>query len=251
MVLANASFLITLLYLFIGNVSQVEIKTIAEDKSKPAVVMFEEHLTEKYESLNLQKYDLNFDVFQKAMIGYFNLKAKGKLSDQKLISIIDFTKHSKEKRYYVIDLENDKVLYHTHVAHGRKTGENTSTSFSNEMGSHQSSIGFYVTGETYFGSKGYSLRLDGMDKGYNDRMRDRAVVIHEANYVSESIAKSTGRVGRSLGCPALPVEYNKEIIDLIKDKTMIYAHYNDRKFASTSVNLKKDLALLSFQKMFA
>jgi hypothetical protein len=168
------------------------------------------------------------------MIGYYSLQSEGTLNDRNLLTIIDFSKPSTEKRFFTIDLQNQKVKFHTYVAHGKNTGENLAASFSNKVHSNQSSMGFYVTGETYVGSKGYSLRLDGKDKKYNDQIRNRAVVIHEADYVSESWIKRYGRLGRSQGCPALPKELSKKVIDTIKDRTAIFAYYPDELYLTSS-----------------
>jgi len=137
-------------------------------------------------------------------------------------------------------MEQQRVLYYTYVSHGKNTGENMAKQFSNTVHSNQSSLGFYVTAETYVGSKGYSLKLDGADKGYNDNMRERAVVMHAAEYVSEGWIKANGRLGRSQGCPALPVELSKEIIDVVKNGTAIFAYYQDQTYLNSSVYLNTD-----------
>ena len=116
-------------------------------------------------------------------------------------------------------------------------------SFSNKQHSNQSSLGFYITGESYVGSKGYSLRLDGQEQQFNSKIRDRAVVIHAADYVSESWIKKYGRIGRSQGCPALPKEINKEVIDTIKDKTVVFAYFNESGYLDGSAYLKTDQGL--------
>lgn len=200
-----------------------------------------------YNAIGLTKYDLSYQVFRYGMIGYYTLQAQGKLSAKKLLSIIDFTKSSCKKRLYIIDLDRLNLKYYTYVSHGKNTGEDRAEKFSNIMHSNQSSIGFYLTAETYVGTKGYSLKLDGMEKGYNDKLRDRAVVMHEADYVSEKWIKQNGRLGRSQGCPALPVEISKEIIDTIKEYTPIFAYYNDNTYINNSeyLSLNHLLQMLS------
>lgn len=198
---------------------------------------FEDSLRSLYNKINLQQSGLSFDVFRLGMTGYYSLKQEGKLSAKPLVSFIDFTKKSTEKRFYTIDLDEHKLIFHSLVSHGRNTGENEATHFSNIPQSNQSSLGFYLTGETYVGSKGYSLKLDGMDHGYNDKMRERAVVMHDAAYVSEHWIKKYGRLGRSQGCPALPEGVAREVINVIKDKTMIFAYYNDPAFLAASRHL--------------
>ena len=202
---------------------------------------FEDSLTRLYQAVGLRKLNLEFKVFRHAMIGYLGLRQEGRLSDKKLLSIIDFTQTSCDKRFYTIDLENHEVLFNSLVSHGRNTGQNEATTFSNRPGSNSSSLGFYVTAETYTGSKGYSLRLDGMDTGYNDNMRRRAVVMHSAPYVNDTWIKTYGRIGRSQGCPALPNEITKEVIDTIKDRTVIFAYYEDDDYlkASNYLDLEK------------
>jgi len=200
----------------------------------PDQLVFEDSVQALYRAINLEEYNLSYKVFKYAMTGYYNLLRQGKLNDKKMVSIIDFTKKSTMKRFYTIDLEALAVKFFTYVSHGKNTGEDEAKSFSNVLHSNQSSLGFYVTGETYVGSKGYSLKLDGMEKGYNDRVRERAVVIHNAEYVSEAWIKKYGRLGRSQGCPALPVALGKKIIDVVKNKTVVFAYYDDEQYIQSS-----------------
>ena len=195
---------------------------------------FDDHLRELYTRIGLESLRLNYDVFRLGMLGFYNLESEGALNDTGLLTIIDFSRPSTEKRFYTIDLHNHRVRYHTYVAHGRNTGQNMATEFSNIPHSNQSSLGFYVTGETYVGSKGYSLRLDGKEKSFNDKIRSRAVVIHAADYVSESWIRRYGRLGRSQGCPALPTEISKEVINTIKNKTAIFTYYPDETYLNAS-----------------
>jgi len=213
--------------------STVNIRFV-DEKSEPARLQFEDSLVHLYNAMNLSDYYLAFDAFRYGMIGYGTLQQQGRLSDKKLITIIDFTKPSTEKRFYTLDLSAMKVAYHTYVSHGKNSGENTAKTFSNVLHSNQSSMGFFTTAETYIGGKGFSLKLDGLEKGYNDNARERAVVIHEAEYVSESWIKKYGRLGRSQGCPALPKELSKEIIQTIKNNTLIFAYFNDTAYLQSS-----------------
>ncbi len=199
--------------------------------------VFENSVHSIYDSIQLSRYDVSYDAFRYALIGYYNLVADQKIEDTGLLTLIDFTKASTEKRFYTVDLKSKKVLFHTYVSHGKNTGENFAKSFSNRAHSNQSSLGFYVTAETYVGSKGYSLKLDGMDKGFNDNIRTRAVVMHEADYVSEFWIRRYGRLGRSQGCPALPKELNRKVIDTIKGGTLIFAYYDDNNFIARSSHL--------------
>lgn len=201
---------------------------------------FQDSIQALYNTIGLEKSGLSFDVFKKGIAGYHTLRYEGALGEKPLLTIIDFSQPSTSKRFYTIDLEKQAIWYHTYVAHGRNTGENLAKSFSNKPHSNQSSLGFYVTGETYVGSKGYSLRLDGMEKTFNDNIRQRAVVIHSAEYVSENWIKRYGRLGRSQGCPALPPALNKEIINTIKNKTAIFTYYPDENYLAVSKYLNMD-----------
>jgi len=203
----------------------------------------QDSLVSLYKEIELEKYDLPIEVFKYAMTGYLGLLQQGKLSDKKLVSIIDFTKSSNTKRFYTIDLDKRILKYHTYVSHGKNSGEEMARSFSNTIHSNQSSLGFYITGETYVGSKGYSLKLDGMEKGYNDKLRERAVVMHNAEYVSEYWIKKYGRLGRSQGCPALPQAIAKEVIDAIKNHTAVFAYYDDPTYLSASRYLRMENVL--------
>ncbi len=183
---------------------------------------------------------LDYSPFRYAMIGYYSLRQDNRLNDKNLVSIIDFTKSSCDKRFYTVDLDELDVIFYSLVSHGRNTGEDMATKFSNERSSNSSSLGFYVTGNVYTGKNGYSMRLHGDEPEWNDRMMKRAVVMHGASYVSEDFVKKYGRLGRSYGCPALPVGLNQEVINTIKDKTVIFAYYTDNKYLNTSKYLDVD-----------
>ncbi len=222
-----------------------EVTEVEHSETIPALkdlnpTTFVDSLSNLYDAIGLQKYELSFDAFRYGMTGYLSLLREGKLSDKGLLTIIDFTKSSNSKRFYTIDLVNLAVKFHTYVSHGKNTGEAMAKSFSNTVHSNQSSLGFYVTAETYVGSKGYSLKLDGMEKGYNDKIRERAVVMHNAEYVSEYWIKKYGRLGRSQGCPALPAEIGKKVIDTIKNRTAIFAYYDDTAYLGSSVYLNPE-----------
>lgn len=161
-------------------------------------------------------------AFNLALNGFHDLKSKGLLKNDSLLVLIDFSQVSDSKRLYVFDLKNEKIIKNTYVAHGMQSGVEVAESFSNNWLSYKSSLGLYITAETYEGKHGYSLRLDGLSKDVNDNARKRAIVIHGASYVSEDFIEQNGRLGRSFGCPALPMNETKEIIDLIKDGTCLY-----------------------------
>lgn len=181
-----------------------------------------------YVSLHLSEMGLTHDIYNLALKGFRKLDVDGKLQNLNIITIIDYSQSSNRKRLYVIDLENQKLLFNTYVAHGRKTGEEFAKTFSNCDGSYQSSLGFYVTQQTLIGSHtGFALSLSGLEKGINDNACKRAIIMHAADYVSESFIKKNGRLGRSLGCPALPPELNKPIIETIKGGTCLFLYNPD------------------------
>jgi len=192
------------------------------------------NIKELYNELNAAQYNLSFTAFRYAYIGYQTMKKQHRLNNKELFSIIDFTKDCNSKRFYTIDLEKMKIVYYTYVAHGKKSGERMATSFSDAVESNKSSIGFYITGNTYNGGNGYSLMLHGDEKGYNSNLAKRSVVVHAADYANEDYIARNGRMGRSLGCPALPENIYKQVIETIKEKTMIFAYYNDAKYLKTS-----------------
>lgn len=178
-----------------------------------------------YDSLHLNMKGLSLEAYEYAKKGLDKLIEEGRLVNDSIISIIDFSLPSSKKRLFIIDLKNYKVLYNTLVAHGQNTGTEWATSFSNMNSSHKSSPGFYVTRETYQGKHGLSLRLQGLENGINDRAYERGIVVHGANYVSENIASSRGYIGRSHGCPAVPDQLSTPIINTIKDGTCLFIYH--------------------------
>ncbi len=197
---------------------------------------------------------VSYGVFEQAIQGYEKVGAKddgkngekdgrkdvdkdgsnGDELNREILTLIDFSKPSDQERLFVLDLRERKILCKSVVAHGRGSGDKYATSFSNTNGSHKSSLGFYRTGVTYTGNNGYSLRLDGLEKGINDMAYQRAIVIHGADYCSPEMIRSTGRLGRSFGCPALPRSVNDEIIDIIKGGTLLFIYAADPDYALKS-----------------
>ena len=191
-----------------------------------------------YKNLHSDKFTLpKSESFREALKGYYSLKEKG-LIKKNILTLIDFSLSSNTKRLWVIDLVTGDVLFHSLVAHGRNTGNEFASDFSNSAESFKSSLGFYATGEIYNGKHGMSLKLDGLEKGVNDNARARGVVMHAADYVSNSFIKNNHRLGRSQGCPAVPVELSKEIISTIKNKSCFFIYHPSRvsKFGSVSVS---------------
>jgi hypothetical protein len=222
---------------------QLNIQSTVVSETVSAETLFNNHINEVYKLAGLKEASLDFDVYKKAIIGYYNLKSNFKVSsDKQILSIVDFSKPSSKKRLWIVDLGSKKLLYHTLVAHGRGSGGLMATNFSNTAESHQSSLGFYVTDDTYFGKHGLSLRLNGLDKGSNTNALSRAIVVHGADYVSERFVNQNGYLGRSHGCPALPVELTSEIIKTIKGKTALFIYSAPVK----SDFLNTELAINSF-----
>ncbi|MBC7556373.1 MAG: murein L,D-transpeptidase catalytic domain family protein [Chryseobacterium sp.] len=182
---------------------------------------------------------LDETVFEKAFKGFEKLKIVGQLPEEShLLTIVDFSKSSNKNRLWVIDLENKKVLFNALVAHGMGTGEEFAEHFSNRDSSHQSSLGFYITEATYTGNNGYSLRLMGVDKGFNDAALQRSIVMHGADYVSANFATAHKRIGRSWGCPAVSRDLAEPIINTIKGKNCLFIYYPDNNYLKSSEWLK-------------
>lgn len=150
------------------------------------------------------------------------------------LTVIDYSRPSTDKRLWVFDLESRQLLYEELVAHGQGSGDNMATRFSNESDTHRTSLGLFVTRDTYVGKNGYSLRLDGLERGFNDHARARAIVMHGASYVSEAVARALGRLGRSWGCPALREGVARDLIDRVKGGGLVFAYYPDRNWLAGS-----------------
>ncbi len=227
-----------------------EVKAVNRVLSTPISTATLKHknteVTEKSFSENLynsfsfpSEHQLSFVVFEKALLGFENLKKAGNLDPEShILTVCDFSMSSNSKRLWVLDLNERKVLFNSLVAHGKNTGEEFAASFSNTESSLQSSLGFYITDTTYMGDNGYSLKLLGMDEGYNDAALKRYVVMHGADYVSEEFAAAHKRIGRSWGCPAVPRELAEPIINTIKGKNCLFIYYPDQNYLSSSKWLK-------------
>lgn len=187
-----------------------------------------------YNSLDANNFKLpSIESFEIAFEGYENLKAKGKIQNN-FLTIVDYSLSSKSNRFWVIDMNENKIIFNTLVAHGKNSGDDFASRFSNKNDSNQSSLGFFSTGETYVGQHGLSLKLDGLEVGINDKARQRAIVIHGADYVSKEFIKQHNRLGRSQGCPALPIEMSKKIIQIIKNKSCLFIYHHSINYSKTS-----------------
>ena len=213
----------------------VEITT--SDYAADVTAVRDDHSNNKlaiYDNLNLASLGLSKEAFEYGIKGFEYLLASGKLHNDQIISIVDFSKASSNRRLFVIDLKNSKVLFNTYVSHGRNSGRELAQDFSNEPESFKSSLGFYVTGGTYDGKHGFSLRLMGEDPGFNNNALSRAIVMHSAEYINESIIKSQGFIGRSLGCPALSPTIYKPVIEKIKNGTCLFLYSPNKNYLTHS-----------------
>ncbi len=177
---------------------------------------------------------LSPDVLHLALTAVSCAVSSGDIERPKTLTIIDYSRPSVEPRLWVFDVPTGQLLFKELVAHGRNTGENMATRFSDVPESRQSSIGLFVTDETYVGSNGYSLRMDGLERGFNARARERAIVMHGAPYVNAALARTQGRIGRSWGCPALREAVARDVIDTIRGGGVVFSYYPDEEWLRTS-----------------
>lgn len=187
-----------------------------------------------YNSLHLDQYGLSKEAFDYAWKGYAHLLEKGTVTREQFLTICDFSQPSSKKRLYIIDVANNELVRNTFVAHGKNSGGEYATQFSNRPESLQSSLGFYVTRGTYIGKHGLSLRIDGLEPGINDKAMARTIVIHGAAYVDPARAKAGVFMGRSFGCPAVPDEESDEVINTIKNGTCLFIYHPGKNYLTGS-----------------
>jgi hypothetical protein len=192
-----------------------------------------------YDSLQLGGLGLSQEAFSYGMQGFQYLRGNGRLKNDSVIAIVDFSLPSTQKRLFIIDIRNGKLLFNTLVSHGRNSGKLNATSFSNKVNSYKSSLGFYITDNTYVGEHGLSLRLQGTEKGINDNARNRAIVMHGADYVNEGLIDSQGYIGRSLGCPAIPLSVHREVIKAISNGACLFVYSPNKTYIAKSKLLKQ------------
>ncbi|MDT0641690.1 murein L,D-transpeptidase catalytic domain family protein [Zunongwangia sp. F363] len=198
---------------------------------------FEEKVSSTYKTFVANNTSMPApDVFEEGMKGYYKLQEEDAVT-KKILTIIDFDLSSRKKRMWILDMKNQKVLFNTYTSHGKNTGGEFASKFSNTPNSLQSSLGFYVTGETYYGKNGLSLFIDGKEKGFNSNARKRYVVIHGADYATQAFIKKYGRLGRSYGCPAVPNKLAKELINTIKGESVVYIHKSSKNYRENSAYL--------------
>ena len=215
--------------LFLGGKSSDSTPDFAERAASSDV----EAYASLYRSMQLEGV-VNWKAFRQAVAGYYKIDNR----KREVLTLIDFSRPSTAKRLFVFDMRERKVLFSSVVSHGKNSGDNYATSFSNECGSYKSSLGFYLTESTYQGKNGYSLILNGLEKGINDRARERAIVMHGAAYADPSVVSRGGRLGRSFGCPAVPQKLSRPIIDAIKGGSVMYIYAETPEYLAHSSVLK-------------
>lgn len=173
-------------------------------------------------------------ILEMAIRGYTKLLRNESVPQPEILTLVDFSLPSDKERMWVFDIETGKLLYNSLVAHGRNSGDRLASHFSNSPGSFTSSLGFYLTGDIYQGKHGLSLYLDGLEKGINDKARERAIVIHGADYATANFIQQHGRLGRSLGCPALPPHLTRDVINTIKGGTCLFIYAPDKNYLANS-----------------
>ncbi len=186
-----------------------------------------------YDSLGLQDLELSREAWERGVQGYLALQASGQVRNADVLSIVDFSLPSTKKRLFIIDMQNGRLLFNTFVAHGRNSGQLMATRFSNRGNSLMSSLGFYLTGDPFIGQHGYSLRLEGIEHGWNDHVYRRAIIMHPADYVSEEHIQRWGYLGRSEGCPAIPEELDQPIIDEIKGGSCLFIYAPNKRYLAS------------------
>ncbi|HER40970.1 MAG TPA: murein L,D-transpeptidase catalytic domain family protein [Salinimicrobium catena] len=213
--------------------ASAKVNTIVEVAEDPALSA-EEEINMLYDAFSEVNSTMPSRVaFKNGIMGYQKLEEESKIK-KKILTIVDFSLRSTEKRMWILDMSTQKVLYNTYVSHGKNTGGDKATKFSNTPNSFQSSLGFYVTAETYYGKNGLSLFIDGMEEGFNSNARDRYVVIHGADYATKDFINRAGRLGRSYGCPAVPTKVSKEIINKIKGQSVLFIYHPNKEYLETS-----------------
>jgi hypothetical protein len=205
------------------------MKVSWEPAGKPAIFQAQKNVGRNYiyDSLHLDALGLSRAAFTQGLCGLDLLVAAGDIQNANIISIADLSLPSSRKRLFVIDVNKRKLIFNTYVSHGRNSGKEMATRFSNKPNSYQSSLGFYVTGDAYIGHHGYSLKLNGKEEGINDNAFARGIVMHCASYVSERLATGSGCIGRSEGCPAIPEQSHRNLIEKIKNGTCLFLYSPD------------------------
>lgn len=211
---------------------------VATANQPPQFDTFRQAVLDQYHKIGLDRYLLDTAVFTTAYTGYLNLQADGK-TNRPILTIVDFNLPSTEYRMWIVDLDQDSLLLHTWSAHGEGSGREMATTFSNTPGSLQTSLGFYLTAEEYIGKNGRSLRIDGLDEGFNTNARRRYVVMHGADYVSQDTINALGYLGNSEGCPAVSHAVNHQVIDWVKGGSVLFITGPSADYRSVWLDRKK------------
>lgn len=212
---------------------------VIDAKPSPRNDLYSFNLEEDFEAyaerlyLALNDSDLQYPAFETALKGYLKLQKEGGIEEGSFLTVIDMSVSANKNRFFLIDVAHKKIIHKSIVAHGRNSGGEFAKDFSNKVGSYKSSIGFYRTAETYSGKHGLSLRLDGLEFS-NNNARERAIVIHAADYVSTSFIEKNGRLGRSLGCPSLPKENYSQVVQKIKNGSLLFIYYPHTNYLKNS-----------------
>jgi hypothetical protein len=213
--------------------STISVPTIVKDSTEVAE---EAASSGMFFNMHLDQAGLSHEAFDYAIKGYNKLVEEGRVGKQKYLTIIDFSQNSRQKRFYILDMENGELAWNTFVAHGKNSGLDEAESFSNALNSEKSSLGFYITSQTYTGKHGLSLRISGLDEGFNSNAEARGVVVHGAPYVNAGRVNS-GYMGRSQGCPALPQNEYAKVINLIKGGSVMFIYHPSEDYTQHSTIL--------------
>lgn len=219
---------------FVLPVSVLRAGGPVKTKSSAKAIAFAAEASALYQQFDLQEAGLTKKAFEYALKGYYYLLDHHWLNKTNIISICDLSQSSRNKRLYVLDLDQKKVLVNTYVAHGRNSGQEFARTFSNNPSSHKSSLGFYITQGTYYGNNGLSLKIRGMERGFNDRAGGRNIVVHGSQYVGPDFLEMNQFCGRSYGCPAVPADEIETIIDLIKEGSVLFIYHPTKKYITKS-----------------
>jgi len=207
-----------------------------------AINYFEITTNELYTQFKFNKFNkLKFDIFAKALKGYLVMKNEGMISNAKYLTIMDFELSANQRRLWVLDLDKKKIILNELVSHGRNSGEEYARNFSNQPESFKSSLGFYVTGNNYIGKNDYSLRLHGIEEGFNDNAFERGIVMHGAEYVCSRYIRNNKRLGRSQGCPAVSGKISKWLINTIEGGSCLFIYYPDKNYLKKSELINADI----------
>ena len=219
---------------FVLPVSVVRAGGPVKARSSARAAAFAAEATALYQQFNLQEAGLTKKAFEYALKGYYYLLDHHWLNKTNILSICDLSQSSRNKRLYVLDLEQKKILVNTYVAHGRNSGKEFARTFSNNPSSHKSSLGFYITQGTYYGNNGLSLKIRGMERGFNDRAGGRNIVVHGSQYVGPDFLEMNQFCGRSYGCPAIPADESETVIDLIKEGSVLFIYHPTKIYITKS-----------------